>query len=203
MKVAIYLAFKDSGKWAEFNTHPIVSLKFFEVFNEDEVLDADLVIDGTGELWSKIPESTPVLTHSLYPLPQTNHCVVRTCLWPGFWERNIWEAAGSEDHLNIIKQLLAPLNQQLIEVSNTPGLVAPRVLATIINEAAYTLKAEIANASNIDVAMKLGTNYPEGPVEWAKRIGPVSVMNLLEHLSKSDTRYKPCPDFINLLENAG
>ena len=202
MKVAVYLAFKDSGKWAEFSTHPLISLKFLEVFNENEVLDADLVIDGTGELWPKIPESIPVLTHSLYPLPQTNHCVVRTCLWPGFWEKNIWEATGSEDHLFTIQKLLTPLNQQLIQVSNTPGLVAPRILATIINEAAYTLKEGIANAGNIDVAMKLGTNYPEGPVEWAKRIGAINVKNLLEHLSKSDARYNPCPDFINLLENA-
>jgi 3-hydroxybutyryl-CoA dehydrogenase len=69
----------------------------------------------------------------------------------------------------------------------------------IINEAYYTLEEGTANRGDIDLAMKLGTNYPYGPFEWAQRIGIHHLVKLLDalHQDTHDERYKVC----NLLRN--
>ena len=54
-------------------------------------------------------------------------------------------------------------------VQDRTGMVMPRILCMLINEAAFALMENIASPSDIDTAMKLGTNYPFGPVEWADR----------------------------------
>ena len=65
----------------------------------------------------------------------------------------------------------------------------------IINEACYTLQEGTATMSDIDISMKLGTNYPFGPFEWADKIGIKNVYEILENLynDTKDERYKICP----------
>jgi 3-hydroxybutyryl-CoA dehydrogenase len=202
VKVVIYSSGLSKDKWADLFALEPISVIFPDVFSELEHTNADLVIDATGDYWAAIPPHIPVLVHSLYPLPHSNRCLVRACLWPGFLEKKCWEVAGEIDNINQIQMLLEPLRQQLIAVRDITGFIAPRILATIINEAAFALSEGIAVAADIDVAMRLGTNYPEGPVEWAKRIGVGKVYDLLEHLSQTDIRYKPCSGFIKILSNA-
>lgn len=202
VKIIVYSSGEHKNKWSDYTVPESISVTFPEVFLKHDVANADLVIDATGKVFTSVPQDIPVLVHSLYPLQTAGSYVVRTCLWPGFWERGSWEVAGLTVHISQIQQLLEPLGQKLLPVADLPGLIAPRVLATIINEAAFTLSAVIATAGDIDVAMRLGTNYPEGPVEWANQIGPEQVYDLLECLSQTDNRYKPCPDFVNLLKNA-
>lgn len=80
-------------------------------------------------------------------------------------------------------------------VGDFSGLVLRRVLFMIINEAAYALWEAIATREDIDLAMKLGTNYPMGPLEWADAIGLDRVYNGLKglHEEYGDDRYRPCP----------
>lgn len=65
-----------------------------------------------------------------------------------------------------------------------PGLhpIATRIVAMLVNEAAFTLGDGIAKAADIDLAMKLGTNYPEGPLEWADRLGANRIVTVLDGL---------------------
>jgi 3-hydroxybutyryl-CoA dehydrogenase len=74
-------------------------------------------------------------------------------------------------------------------------MVTPRIIAMIINEAYFTLQERTATRSDIDVSMKLGTNYPFGPFEWATKIGLKNVYNLLNALynDTKDERYKISP----------
>jgi 3-hydroxybutyryl-CoA dehydrogenase len=74
-----------------------------------------------------------------------------------------------------------------------PGFVTARVISTIINEAYYTLGDKVSSKEEIDIAMKLGTNYPYGPFEWASKIGIRNIWNLLDKLSGSGERYIPAP----------
>ena len=70
-------------------------------------------------------------------------------------------------------------------------MISARILASIINEAYYTLQEEVSTKNDIDTAMKLGTNYPFGPFEWSERIGLENIYDLLNKLSKADARYAP------------
>ncbi|HEY5824992.1 MAG TPA: 3-hydroxyacyl-CoA dehydrogenase family protein [Cyclobacteriaceae bacterium] len=86
------------------------------------------------------------------------------------------------------------LNTKFSLVEDRVGLVTPRVICMIINEAYYTLEEGTATREDIDLAMKLGTNYPFGPFEWAQRIGVMHVYELLDAVYKDtkDERYKTC-----------
>jgi 3-hydroxybutyryl-CoA dehydrogenase len=70
-------------------------------------------------------------------------------------------------------------------------MISGRILATIINEAYYTLQEEVSTRPEIDTAMRLGTNYPLGPFEWCERIGPENIDELLTLLGQTESRYMP------------
>ena len=72
-----------------------------------------------------------------------------------------------------------------------------RILTTVMNEAALTLQEAVASAEDIDTAMKLGTNYPEGPLTWAGRVGHSTVGRLLHCMNEetADGRFSPAAVF--------
>jgi 3-hydroxybutyryl-CoA dehydrogenase len=80
-------------------------------------------------------------------------------------------------------------------VKDQIGMVTPRIICMIINEAYYTLEEQTASRKDIDLAMKTGTNYPYGPFEWSSRIGPTEVCALLKalHHETGEDRFKVCP----------
>ena len=65
------------------------------------------------------------------------------------------------------------------------------MLAAIINEAYLSLEEEVSTKEEIDTAMKLGTNYPFGPFEWAVRIGIERIYELLKEMAVKDKHYEP------------
>jgi 3-hydroxybutyryl-CoA dehydrogenase len=67
------------------------------------------------------------------------------------------------------------------------------VIASIINEAFFALQENVSTREDIDTAMKLGTNYPYGPFEWAERIGLMRIYGLLDALCRQHGRYLPAP----------
>lgn len=75
--------------------------------------------------------------------------------------------------------------------------VFARILGAILNEAALAFDGGVATRENIDTAMRLGTNYPKGPLTWIDEIGPRTVRGLLRRLNESsgDGRYEPAPLF--------
>lgn len=80
-------------------------------------------------------------------------------------------------------------------VSDRAGMVSPRVLAMIINEASFLLQEKGATHKGIDTAMLLGVNYPKGPLEWADQIGIGKVVAILNAVRREtgDERYKVSP----------
>ena len=114
---------------------------------------------------------------------------------PTFLERSILEL--SAHHNNKIKHgdLLEKLNIEATVVQDRVGLVTPRIIAMIINEAYFAVMEGTASRSDIDTGMKLGTNYPIGPFEWAGKWGIGNIYELLESLynDTKDERYKICP----------
>lgn len=74
--------------------------------------------------------------------------------------------------------------------------VFARILVSIINEAAWALTEKVASAADIDTAMKLGTNYPKGPLEWADEIGYGTCGALLDVLNTSVEQRFEAPDML-------
>jgi 3-hydroxybutyryl-CoA dehydrogenase len=90
---------------------------------------------------------------------------------------------------------MTQLGLAFLSVEDRVGLIKPRVIFMIINEACYTLQEGTASIEDIDLSMKLGTNYPFGPFEWCDKIGIGYVFETLFSLydDTKDERYKICP----------
>jgi len=110
--------------------------------------------------------------------------------WSTFLKRPVWEMAGSENET--ITSVFQSLQIKINFVQDQPGFIAARVIAMIINEAYFALEDNVSSKTEIDTAMKLGTNYPYGPFEWASLIGTAHIVALLQKLYETDSRYKPC-----------
>ena len=80
----------------------------------------------------------------------------------------------------LLKSICSQRATKYLCVEDRSGLVTPRLICMIINEAYYALEEGTASRDDIDLAIKSGTNYPYGPFEWAKRIGIRNVVEFLE-----------------------
>lgn len=80
-------------------------------------------------------------------------------------------------------------------VADSPGYVAPRVVACIVNLACEIAQQGIASPADIDAAVRLGLGYPAGPFEWGDRLGAQTVLEILRavHTTFGDQRYRPSP----------
>jgi 3-hydroxybutyryl-CoA dehydrogenase len=83
-------------------------------------------------------------------------------------------------------------------LESVAGALAPAILtrlgATIANEACFALGERVATAGDINTAMRLGYNWPIGPLEWGERLGWSRVLGLLEELrALRGEAYRPAP----------
>ncbi len=76
------------------------------------------------------------------------------------------------------------INKTGEKIGDTIAGVFPRTLAMIINEAAFAVQESVATAADIDTAMKLGTNYPKGPLAWCDEIGAEAIVAVLDALAR-------------------
>ena len=121
---------------------------------------------------------------------------------PTMINRPKWEVTQLRPgNLRVLAKLENELGVPALQVGDRVGMVTPRVLAMIINEGAFTVQEGTASVPDVDLGMKLGTNYPFGPLEWADRIGLQHVVDLLHAIydDTKDERYKVCPLLKNLV----
>ena len=80
-------------------------------------------------------------------------------------------------------------------IADSPGFVAQRVVAMIVNIGSDIAQQRIASPADIDRAVPLGLGYPLGPLAFGDRLGPHRVLEVLEalHAFTGDPRYRPSP----------
>jgi len=112
--------------------------------------------------------------------------------WPGFLKRNLTEIACiTDEDKKQAEKILISLNRKAEWIPDIKGFISARIVSMIINEAYFALEENVSSKEEIDIAMKLGTNYPYGPFEWAKMIGLKNIAGLLTELSQTEKRYQP------------
>jgi 3-hydroxybutyryl-CoA dehydrogenase len=86
-----------------------------------------------------------------------------------------------------------------------PAQIEARILAAIVNEASSAVADGVATPEAIDTAMRLGTNWPDGPLAWGERIGLAPVVHTLDalHAAVPDGRYRTVPLLRSLAEAGG
>jgi 3-hydroxybutyryl-CoA dehydrogenase len=88
--------------------------------------------------------------------------------------------------------LLQAAGLDVFVIDDVPGMIITRTVAMLVNFAVDALQHGVATAADIDTAMRLGTNYPIGPLEWGERWGPQLVLEVLDALARAegDPRYR-------------
>lgn len=162
----------------------------------DAVIDFDFE-SHPGRIALYKQGAKPVLIAScLYTLQElgiTNEPVARFNHWPSLQNRNCAELAVKEEHYSTFETVFQQLNIDFEITKDVPGFVSARIIALIVNEAFFALDENVSSKEEIDIAMKLGTNYPKGPFEWCDVIGIKNIYALLHHLSAEEPRYSPAP----------
>jgi 3-hydroxybutyryl-CoA dehydrogenase len=150
----------------------------------DAALATLCTAQSTTEIASWTPRPTRVVGFSLVP-PLDELKLVEVA--PGLCT----EAAATA----AVEALFRGAGCEVARVRDDAGLVLGRVLCLIINEAAAMLMEGVASARDIDTALKLGANYPRGPLEWADSIGVDFVYAVLRGLQEEqgEDRYRPAP----------
>jgi 3-hydroxybutyryl-CoA dehydrogenase len=107
----------------------------------------------------------------------------------------------SDATITATHDLAKRLGKQSFCVSDRPGFVVNRILMPLINEAAFTLQEEVADAKTIDSLMKLGCNHPMGPLELADLIGLDVCLAIIQvlHRDLANSKFQPCPLLMELV----
>jgi 3-hydroxybutyryl-CoA dehydrogenase len=155
----------------------------------------DLLFDASEERIGILRNLSPkpIIINAVVPtLKEMKAPFVRLNAWAGFLNRPLAEVACGDENRKIeAEKIFSLLNKKTRWVADKPGFISARIIAQIVNEAYFALEEGVSTKKEIDIAMKLGTNYPFGPFEWCSKIGISNVFALLSKLSKTNQRYKP------------
>lgn len=87
------------------------------------------------------------------------------------------------------------LGKEVSVIDDVAGMCVMRTVAMLANEGADAVNQQVCDAAAVDIAMKGGVNYPQGPMAWADSIGLAEVMTVLDNLVENygEDRYRPSP----------
>ncbi|MGP3952157.1 3-hydroxyacyl-CoA dehydrogenase [Streptomyces sp. 7N604] len=91
--------------------------------------------------------------------------------------------------------LFQALGKQVSVIDDVPGMIVARTVAMLVDFAVDAVGRGVAGPQDIDTAMRLGVNYPRGPLEWGDELGAPWVRDVLRNLhgAYGAPRYAPSP----------
>ncbi len=100
-----------------------------------------------------------------------------------------------EANFEAVLAVLTALEFNVVELDDLPGMLVMRTVAMLVNEASDTVHQGVSTIAEVDTAMTLGVNYPQGPFDWADQIGTGYLCDLLNNLHQryGDPRYRLSP----------
>lgn len=172
-------------------------IKHPEEFNVHKGADGyiDLLFNPTPDRMALLSGlEAPVIVNSVaFTRAETASQFIRINGWKSLLIAETVEASAPEELQKEGERIFSFFGKQPDWLPDTPGFVTPRVISAIINEAYFALAEGVSTKEEINTAMKLGTNHPYGPFDWAEKIGKGTVAFLLQKLSEGKSRYAPCP----------
>jgi 3-hydroxybutyryl-CoA dehydrogenase len=196
MNIAIIATIEQEIEFKLLIKKDTILLNFFSNLEEvegkyDAIFDF-LYDDSTQRIASLLQLNSIIFINSVSFVLHSNYSnFIRFTGWNSFINRPVFEIAVAKNNQVDYNSIFKFLDIQYVCVPDVIGLVTPRVVSMIINEAYYALDEGVSTKNEIDIAMKLGTNYPYGPFEWAEKIGLKNIYNLLQKLNETEKRYKP------------
>ena len=179
------IALKDAKALLDM-IHPVLDLK-------QSVKDVDIVIEAIYEnmqakkdLWAKIdaaarPDTIFATNTSSLSITEMATAVKRQdkvvgTHWfnPPYTMQLVEIVIGKKTSPQTIEAAVAfgtQLQKTPVKVKDSPGFIVNRILAPMMGEAMRLVQDGIASAEDIDTAMRLGANFPVGPLQLADYVG--------------------------------
>jgi len=110
-------------------------------------------------------------------------------------------AKTSDETVEIVKEICKVIGKEpVICKKDSPGFIVNRILFPALNEAANLVEEDIADPRDIDKAVKLGLNWPMGPIKLLDLIGIDTAVEILNSLSQglNKSKYKPSPLLVKM-----
>jgi 3-hydroxybutyryl-CoA dehydrogenase len=100
---------------------------------------------------------------------------------------------AAREHRDGVAAAFVARGRAVTAIGDSPGFVAQRIASMIVDLGCFMAETGLAAPADIDRAMRLGLNYPEGPLELGDRLGPATCLHVLERLQAliGDDRYRP------------
>jgi 3-hydroxybutyryl-CoA dehydrogenase len=110
----------------------------------------------------------------------------------GFYAYNGDKHREPDPDLGISVPTLDP--DELARIDPAAPQILPRLVAQIANEATFALEEEVGSPQDMNTAMRLGFNWPLGPLQFRDLIGAARAVALLEELrARLGDAYAPAP----------
>jgi 3-hydroxybutyryl-CoA dehydrogenase len=167
------------------------------VTNEPELVLGLTFLDPVkkAEYLSKFEANVPIVCNTLTMSATTAHHaakkemqIIGMPILPHYFERQKsveYSLPFSVTEVpDVLNTFFTSLKKTGEKIGDSIAGVFPRTLAMIINEAAFAVQDSVATAADIDTAMKLGTNYPKGPLAWCDEIGAAAIVAMLDALAR-------------------
>ncbi|GIV25915.1 MAG: hypothetical protein KatS3mg026_1607 [Bacteroidia bacterium] len=116
----------------------------------------------------------------ILPSPAWAERCVGVNLLPGFCERPLVEATALSEEAWARFQAWEP---QSVRVPDATGMVSARIVCLLLNEALLLAGEAALPMEVLDLAVRLGLNYPRTISEWGQTIGWRHVREVVEALS--------------------
>ncbi|WP_245392027.1 3-hydroxyacyl-CoA dehydrogenase family protein, partial [Meiothermus taiwanensis] len=165
------------------------------------VLDCRVKLERKHDLPANLPVVSLVWGHSASSAQAEfrERPVAGFSLVPPIGEQAIVELfaplSGESEALKLAQTYFSAHGHHTLLLPDQPGGVGFRILALLINEAVSALAEGVASPADLNRAMRLGTGYPLGPLEWAERLWLKPLLRALEGLQAElgEDRYRPHP----------
>ena len=193
---------------------------------KEAVKDADLVIEAIPEIvklkldtWKEVDGIAPkhaILASNTSSISITQMAAVtkRPELFVGMHFFNpvpvmglveIIKGQGTDDKtVDVIREVSQKLGKQTVLVNEAPGFAVNRLLVPALNEAVFAIQEGVATVEDMDLAIKLGLNWPMGPLTLADFVGLDTMLYISDYFVEEfkDSKYR-APALLRKMVRAG
>jgi 3-hydroxybutyryl-CoA dehydrogenase len=102
----------------------------------------------------------------------------------------------SDETVNRVREVSSKLGKETVLCKkDSPGFIVNRILVPALNEAAFLVQEGVADPEDIDKAVKLGLNWPMGPLQLLDYVGLDTTFNITQVFMNEfqDSKYRPSP----------
>ena len=102
----------------------------------------------------------------------------------------------SDSTVDFVRDVSRKLGKETVLCKkDSPGFIVNRMLVPALNEAVFLVQEGVADPEDIDKAVKLGLNWPMGPLQLLDYVGLDTTLNITQVFMQEfqDSKYRPSP----------